>query len=250
MPVTCSGTWPRTQDERTESEVVDLCRDLIRIDTTQLRRRLRTGGAQGGRVRRGAARGGRDRGPGLRVEPGRTSVMATWGGRRATGCCCTATSTSYPPRPSDWRIDPFSGEIEDGYLWGRGAVDMKDFDAMLLAVVGSASARAGCPKRPITLCFTADEEAGGHRGAEVLVNDHPEEFEGVTDGGRGGRRLQHHRPRPPDLPHRGRREGHGLDEAHRPRPRRPRLDGERRQRRGPAGARRSRGWAPTSGRSG
>ena len=86
-----------------------------------------------------------------------------------------------PAEASDWRIDPFSGEIEDGYLWGRGAVDMKDFDAMLLTVVRQRQREGRVPKRPITLCFTADEEAGGHRGAEVLINEHPEEFEGVTD---------------------------------------------------------------------
>ena len=66
-------------------------------------------------------------------------------------------------------MHPFSGEIQDGYLWGRGAVDMKDFDAMLLSVV-RARARAGAePERPMVLCFTADEEAGGHQGAEQIV---------------------------------------------------------------------------------
>ena len=95
-------------------------------------------------------------------------------------------------------------------------------------------ARAG----PIVLCFTADEEAGGHRGAEVLVNDHRRGVRGRHRGGRRGRRLQHHRARPPDLPHRGRREGHGLDEADRPRHRRPRLDDQPRQRRQPGSPRR------------
>jgi acetylornithine deacetylase/succinyl-diaminopimelate desuccinylase-like protein len=58
---------------------------------------------------------------------------------------------------------------------------MKDFDAMLLSVV-RARARAGCvPTRPITLCFTADEEAGGHKGAQVIVEQHREELEGCTE---------------------------------------------------------------------
>ena len=78
-------------------------------------------------------------------------------------------------------MDPFSGEIRDGYLWGRGAVDMKDFDAMLLSVV-RARARAGrVPRRPVVLCFTADEEAGGHKGAEVIVEQHREEIEHCTE---------------------------------------------------------------------
>ena len=58
---------------------------------------------------------------------------------------------------------------------------MKDFDAMLLTVVRQRQREGRVPTRPIVLCFTADEEAGGHRGAEVLVNEHPEEFEGVTE---------------------------------------------------------------------
>ena len=66
-------------------------------------------------------------------------------------------------------------------MWGRGAVDMKDFDAMLLSVV-RARARAGrVPDRPVVLCFTADEEAGGHKGAEHLMREHRDELEGCTE---------------------------------------------------------------------
>ena len=87
---------------------------------------------------------------------------------------------------------------------------------MLLTSVRQRQREGRIPKRPITLCFTADEEAGGHRGAEVLINEHPEEFEGVTDavGEVGGFSTTVRGPA--DLPHRGGREGHGLDEAHRP----------------------------------
>ena len=59
-----------------------------------------------------------------------------------TRCSCTVTSTSCPRRPADWSVHPFSGEIRDGVVWGRGAVDMKNMDAMILAVV-RAWARAG-----------------------------------------------------------------------------------------------------------
>ena len=80
----------------------------------------------------------------------------------------------------DWKVDPLSGEIQDGCVWGRGAVDMKDFDAMLLSVV-RARARAGAvPDRPVVLAFTADEEAGGHKGAEVLVREHADHLDGVV----------------------------------------------------------------------
>jgi acetylornithine deacetylase/succinyl-diaminopimelate desuccinylase-like protein len=58
---------------------------------------------------------------------------------------------------------------------------MKDFDAMLLSVVRARTRAGREPERPVVLCFTADEEAGGHKGAEVLVQEHPEEFEGCTE---------------------------------------------------------------------
>jgi len=163
-----------------EAEVVDLCRDLIRIDTSNF---------------------GDDSGPGERKaaeyvaalleevgiearlyesHPSRTSVVATWGGQVGEGLLLHGHLDVVPAEAADWRVHPFSGEVEDGYLWGRGAVDMKDFDAMLLAVVRQRQREGRIPSRPITLCFTAAEEAGGHRGAEVLVDEHPEEFEGVT----------------------------------------------------------------------
>ena len=78
-------------------------------------------------------------------------------------------------------MPPFAGEVADGCVWGRGAVDMKDFDAMVLSVV-RARARAGAaPRRPIRLIFTADEEAGSGLGARWLVDKHPEVVEGCTE---------------------------------------------------------------------
>ena len=63
-----------------------------------------------------------------------------------------------PANATDWSVDPFGGELKDGYIWGRGAVDMKDGDAMFLAIV-RAWARAGfIPPRNILLIFFADEE--------------------------------------------------------------------------------------------
>ena len=86
-----------------------------------------------------------------------------------------------PANADDWQVPPFAGEITDGCVWGRGAVDMKDFDAMLLSVV-RARARAGvAPRRPIRLVFTADEEAGGLKGANWLVDQHPEMIKGCTE---------------------------------------------------------------------
>ena len=77
-------------------------------------------------------------------------------------------------------MHPFSGEIHDGQVWGRGAVDMKDFDAMLLSTV-RARARAGVvPDRPLVLCFTADEEAGRPQGGRAAGRAHREWFEDCT----------------------------------------------------------------------
>ncbi len=117
-------------------------------------------------------------------EPGRTSLIAHWGGAdpsRSDALLLHGHLDVVPAEAADWQVDPFSGEVQDGYVWGRGAVDMKDFDAMLLSVV-RARARAGAvPDRPVVLAFTADEEAGGHKGAEVLVRDHADQLEACTE---------------------------------------------------------------------
>jgi acetylornithine deacetylase/succinyl-diaminopimelate desuccinylase-like protein len=165
------------------AEVVEVCRELIRMDTTNY-------GDQDGPGERKAAEyvaGLLDEvGIESRIyesEPGRASVMAQWGGAPGDrpGLLLHGHLDVVPAAAEDWQVDPFSGEIRDGYLWGRGAVDMKDFDAMLLSIVRARQRAGRPPERPIVLCFTADEEAGGHKGAEVLIRDHPDEFEGCTE---------------------------------------------------------------------
>jgi acetylornithine deacetylase/succinyl-diaminopimelate desuccinylase-like protein len=86
-----------------------------------------------------------------------------------------------PAEPSEWSVHPFSGEVKDGYIWGRGAVDMKDFDAMLLAVVRDWRRRGVVPPRDLVLCFTADEEAGSQYGAGFLVRQHADLLAGCTE---------------------------------------------------------------------
>jgi acetylornithine deacetylase/succinyl-diaminopimelate desuccinylase-like protein len=83
--------------------------------------------------------------------------------------------------PGEWSVHPFSGELRDGYLWGRGAVDMKDFDAMVLAVIREWQRTGVRPQRDLVLAFTADEEAGSEYGARFLVERHPELLEGCTE---------------------------------------------------------------------
>ncbi len=171
-------------------EVVDICRDLIRIDTSNY-------GDEDGPGERKAAEhvaalldevGIQARL--IEAEPGRTNVVAHWGGQRGDASADEASGGGLllhghldvvPAAAEDWQVHPFSGEVRDGFVWGRGAIDMKDFDAMVLSVV-RARARAGAvPRRPITLCFTADEEAGGHRGAQRVVEDHPDELAHCTE---------------------------------------------------------------------
>ena len=140
-----------------------------------------------------------------------------------------------PADAAEWSVDPFGGEVKDGYVWGRGAIDMKDMDAMVLALVRQWAREGRKPERDIVLAFVSDEEAGGRQGAHYLVDNHAELFADCTEaisevGGysisleRAGPRL-----RRPD-----RREGHQLAAAEGPQHARPRLDGARRQRRHPA----------------
>jgi acetylornithine deacetylase/succinyl-diaminopimelate desuccinylase-like protein len=180
-----------TRTEQTEGrgsydpagEVVDTCRDLIRMDTTNY-------GDGSGPGERKAAEHVAALLDEVGIEPeiwegveGRTNVIARWGeGSHVRGPLLLHGHLDVvPAEADDWALHPFSGEIKDGYLWGRGAVDMKDFDAMLLSIV-RARARAGAePRRPMVLCFTADEEAGGHQGAEQIVKKRPELLEGCTE---------------------------------------------------------------------
>jgi acetylornithine deacetylase/succinyl-diaminopimelate desuccinylase-like protein len=181
QPATETGPDP-TYDPA--GEVVELCRDLIRIDTSNY-------GDQDGPGERKAAEHVAslldEVGIEARLyesEPGRTSLVAHWGGT-PTGDQGALLLHGHldvvPAAAEDWQVDPFSGEIQDGYVWGRGAVDMKDFDAMLLSVVRARTRARRVPDRPIVLCFTADEEAGGHKGAEHLMRDHRDELEACTE---------------------------------------------------------------------
>lgn len=86
-----------------------------------------------------------------------------------------------PADPSEWSVHPFSGAIQDGYVWGRGAVDMKDMVGMSLALARHYKRHNIVPPRDIIFAFLADEEAGGLYGAQWLVDNRPELFEGATE---------------------------------------------------------------------
>jgi len=86
-----------------------------------------------------------------------------------------------PVNAADWSVDPFGGEIKDGFIWGRGAVDMKDMDAMMLACIRMWKRIGFKPPRNILLIFFADEEASGTFGSRWLVKHRPEIFKGFTE---------------------------------------------------------------------
>jgi len=86
-----------------------------------------------------------------------------------------------PVNADDWSVDPFGGEIKDGYIWGRGAVDMKDMDAMIIATVRAWKRANYIPPRNILLAFFGDEEAGSEFGSRYLVANRPELFAGYTE---------------------------------------------------------------------
>jgi acetylornithine deacetylase/succinyl-diaminopimelate desuccinylase-like protein len=162
------------------AEVVEICSDLIGIDTSNF------GDEPGPGERKAAEHVAQlldEVGIAVDVvesEPGRTSLVARWGGDAGEPVLLHGHLDVVPAAPEDWSVHPFSGEVKDGVVWGRGAVDMKDFDAMLLSTV-RARARAGqVPARPLVLCFTADEEAGGMKGAGYLARTHRELLDDCT----------------------------------------------------------------------
>ena len=86
-----------------------------------------------------------------------------------------------PANAADWSVDPFAAEIRDGMIWGRGAVDMKNVDAMILAIVRKWARTGYKPPRNIVLAFFADEEAGMTFGSRWMAAQHPEVFAGCTE---------------------------------------------------------------------
>lgn len=176
---------PATAAVAGDAEVVEICRDLIRIDSTNY----------------GPAPGPGERAAAEHVaalldevgiaaelvesEPGRTSLVAHW---EPEGCDPTLSPLLVhghldvvPADAADWSVPPFAAEVVDDCVWGRGAVDMKDFDAMVLSVVRDRARAGRAPRRPLRLVFTADEEAGGSKGAIWMVENRPDLLEGCTE---------------------------------------------------------------------
>jgi acetylornithine deacetylase/succinyl-diaminopimelate desuccinylase-like protein len=173
------------QSDTAVAEVVGLARDLIRIDTTN------TGDPATVVGEREAAEYVAEK----LTEVGYEVTYVTSGAKRRDNVIARLPGSDssrgallihghldvVPADASEWSTHPFSGEIRDGYLWGRGAVDMKHMVAMSLAVARQFKRDGIVPPRDLIFAFLADEEAAGFFGAKWLVEHRPELFEGATE---------------------------------------------------------------------
>jgi acetylornithine deacetylase/succinyl-diaminopimelate desuccinylase-like protein len=166
-----------------ENEVAELCVELIRVDSSN----YGDGSGPGERataevVMARLAEVGIDA-TYIESAPGRGNVITRVEGTDPSlpALLVHGHLDVVPANAADWTVDPFGGEVRDGYIWGRGAVDMKDMDAMMLAVLRQLTRDGRRPRRDLVFAWVADEEAGGVYGAKHLTKNHPELFEGVTE---------------------------------------------------------------------
>ncbi|WP_248959025.1 M20/M25/M40 family metallo-hydrolase [Sphaerisporangium perillae] len=163
------------------TDVAGICSDLLRIDTTN-------DGTPDGSGERPAAEyvAGLLAGAGIEPTvfesaPRRTSVVARIPGESPEALLIHGHLDVVPADPAEWTTHPFSGEIADGCVHGRGAVDMKGTLSMTLALVREWARRGVRPRRDIVLAFLADEEATGEYGAGYAVTRHRDLFDGCTE---------------------------------------------------------------------
>jgi acetylornithine deacetylase/succinyl-diaminopimelate desuccinylase-like protein len=162
-----------------ESDVVGFCQSLLRFDSTNPTSNERA-------IAEWVAGNLTDAGLTPEIyesEPGRASVVARWAGEDSSrdALLIHGHLDVVPADAADWQVHPFSGEVNDDCVWGRGAVDMKDTDAMILALLRDWTRQGKRPPRDVVLAFVADEEAGGVYGAHHLVDNHADLFEGCTE---------------------------------------------------------------------
>jgi acetylornithine deacetylase/succinyl-diaminopimelate desuccinylase-like protein len=162
-----------------EDEVIDLCSEMIRIDSTN----YGDGVGDERMAAENVAAKLADVGVGCEIyapdgHQKRPSVLARIEGwdRSARPLLIHGHLDVVPAETSGWAYPPLSGEVADGCVWGRGAVDMKDMNAMVLATVREMLRAGQRPRRDLVLAFVADEEAGGVLGAQWLIESHREWF--------------------------------------------------------------------------
>jgi acetylornithine deacetylase/succinyl-diaminopimelate desuccinylase-like protein len=160
------------------ADVVDLCAQLVRFDTTNRGHGDAEGEREAAEFVAGVLSDAGIEPKVLESAPRRASVLARVPGTDPTvpPLLVQGHLDVVPADAGDWSVHPFSGEVRDGYLWGRGAVDMKDFCAMVLSLLSEGLR----PRRDLVLAFMADEEDRGEWGAHWLVAEHREYFEGCV----------------------------------------------------------------------
>jgi acetylornithine deacetylase/succinyl-diaminopimelate desuccinylase-like protein len=166
-------------------EVVDLVSSLIRFDTSNTGDLATTKGEE--QCARWVAHQLEE--VGYRCEyvesgaPGRGNVFARLeGADRSRGALLVHGHLDVVPAvAADWSVHPFSGAVEDGYVWGRGAIDMKNMVGMMIAVARHFKRAGIVPPRDLVFAFVADEEAGGKYGCKWLVDNRPDLFAGITE---------------------------------------------------------------------
>ena len=169
-------------DDSALDETAIIARDLIRFDTTNYGEGRSKGEADAASYLEAKLHALGLKPRLFESEPGRVSVVARVEGRNPGPALVLHGHTDVVPAdPTNWSVDPFAGVIKDGLLWGRGAVDMKDMDAMMVTALGDILQSGQQPARDIIVAFFADEEDGGRLGSHFLVNEHPELFDGATE---------------------------------------------------------------------
>lgn len=170
------------QRQELEDDVVKLCQELIQIPSVNF------GEGKGDEKVAAEYVAAKMKEVGIESKiyesaPNRCSVVARIEGRDKSkpGLVVNGHLDVVPANAADWSVDPFSGVIKDGCIWGRGAVDMKNMDAMILAVIRLWAKHNYQPERTIVIVFFADEEAGGIYGSRWMAEKHPEVFAGCSE---------------------------------------------------------------------
>ena len=174
-----------TGPDTAEAEVVDLVSTLIRFDTTN------TGELETTKGEAECARWVAERLEEVGYEteyvesgaPGRGNVFVRLAGAdpERGALMIHGHLDVVPAEAADWSVHPFSGAVEDGYVWGRGAIDMKNMVGMMVAVARHMKRVGIVPPRDLVFAFVADEEAGGRYGCQWLVENRPDLFDGVSE---------------------------------------------------------------------
>ncbi|WP_255368482.1 M20/M25/M40 family metallo-hydrolase [Agromyces sp. CF514] len=173
-----------------EREALHYIRELIRIDSVNTGdpRTIGDGETRAARLVLSALAEVGLEGELVESTPGRGNVVARLRGAGPDGgppergaLVVHAHLDVVPVDGQDWRHPPFGAEIHDGLLYGRGAVDMKNFAGVLVAVARSYAREGFVPPRDLVFAFFADEEAGGTWGAKWLVEHRPDLFAGATE---------------------------------------------------------------------